>query len=151
MGNALGCSCTPDATHRSTALPHVFPVLPPFLNRVSIKYAGAPLAGHRGGRFPLIKASTTHAKPPAVLISGAEKGKYYTLVMHDPDAPTRRSDLRRFQPLAREFFHWVVTDIDGASGGAAHTGKVVLPYVGVAAPYGSGKHRYCFWAFEQTE
>jgi hypothetical protein len=59
----------------------------------------------------------------------------YTIIMTDPDAPSRE------QPLLREYVHWVVTNIPGDD---VALGDVVQPYVGAAPPMNSGFHRSHF-------
>lgn len=56
----------------------------------------------------------------------------YTIIMTDPDAPSRE------EPLFREYVHWVVTNIPGDN---VLQGDVVLSYVGAAPPMNSGYHR----------
>ncbi|XP_027167969.1 protein MOTHER of FT and TFL1 [Coffea eugenioides] len=48
------------------------------------------------------------ASAPLVTIGG-EPGKFYTLVMIDPDDPSPS------EPTLREWAHWIVTDIPGGS------------------------------------
>lgn len=67
-------------------------------------------------------------------------GKLYTLLMIDPDAPSRA------EPLYREFVHWVVVNMPGCD---ITAGEVVAPYFGAAPPYKSGLHRYYFFLYEQ--
>lgn len=91
----------------------------------------------------------THGTSPSVQFtpSGANAGKKYTLIMSDPDAPSRAT--HEF----REFIHWVVSDITAeslASCGPVQ-GTTVVDYLGVGAPYNSGKHRYIFLLFEQPD
>lgn len=72
-------------------------------------------------------------------------GEFYTLVMTDPDAPSR------LKPDFREFVHWVIMNIDGSSGGDLATGHTILPYLGPAPPYSSGLHRYVFTLYKQKD
>ena len=58
---------------------------------------------------------------------------YYSLIMTDPDAPSF------FDPVYREFIHWVVVNI---SGNDISSGTVIAPYVGAGPPCNSGLHRY---------
>lgn len=66
--------------------------------------------------------------------------KYYTLVMVDPDVPSRRL------PLLREFKHWIVVNIPGNK---VDEGETLAEYVGSAPSRGSGLHRYVFLVYEQ--
>lgn len=70
----------------------------------------------------------------------AEKGAYYTLLMVDPDAPSRAN------PSYREVRHWLVMNIPENS---VEKGDEIIEYIGVGAPKGSGLHRYIFFIFKQ--
>lgn len=70
----------------------------------------------------------------------AEKGAYYTLVMVDPDAPSR-SD-----PKFREIRHWLVMNIPD---NVVENGDTVIEYIGAGPPKGTGLHRYVFLIFKQ--
>jgi phosphatidylethanolamine-binding protein (PEBP) family uncharacterized protein len=59
----------------------------------------------------------------------------YTLIMHDPDAPSGN------------FLHWVVVNIHDNN---ISSGKVLIPYFGPSPPKGQ-KHKYKFLLFEQNE
>lgn len=58
-----------------------------------------------------------------------EKGKYYTLIMHDPDAVNDNHNVN----------HWVITNIQSNS-----TFDTFLAYKGPHPPPGSGVHKYIF-------
>ncbi|XP_075148657.1 protein D3-like [Haematobia irritans] len=72
----------------------------------------------------------------------AEAGTYYTLVMTDPDAPSRK------EPSMREWHHWLVVNIPGDQ---LHKGEVLTEYVGSGAPKDTGLHRYTFLLFKQPK
>ena len=59
----------------------------------------------------------------------------YTLIMHDPDAVNGNR------------VHWLVTNINKN----INNGKILLPYVGPAPPAKTGKHRYIFELYKQSE
>ena len=59
----------------------------------------------------------------------------YTLIMHDPDAVNGNR------------VHWLVTNINKN----INNGKILLPYVGPAPPAKTGKHRYMFELYKQSE
>ncbi|KAI0066944.1 PEBP-like protein [Artomyces pyxidatus] len=76
----------------------------------------------------------------------------YTLVMLDPDAPTRAD------PIYREFRHWVVTGLKApsartseATGGiiALRTKPSTTPYRAPGPRPSSGVHRYTFLLFQE--
>ncbi|XP_031847462.1 protein D2 [Nomia melanderi] len=70
-----------------------------------------------------------------------EGGVLYTLVLTDPDAPTRKG-------YNREFRHWLVGNIPEEN---IAKGEVLAEYVGPAPPKGSGKHRYVFLVYKQNQ
>ncbi|EFA03425.2 protein D3 [Tribolium castaneum] len=72
----------------------------------------------------------------------AASTKYYTLVMFDPDAPSR-SD-----PSFADVKHWLVGNIQG---GDVSTGDVIAEYFGSGPPKDTGLHRYIFLVYEQKE
>jgi len=71
-----------------------------------------------------------------------EDGKYYTLVMLDPDAPSRKN------PKFRSWLHWIVINIQS---GSAKNGTEMFPYQPPTPPPGSGKHRYIFFLLPQEQ
>jgi len=89
----------------------------------------------------------TQAQDKPVLGWEAEAGAYYTVVMTDPDAPSRA------EPKLREYIHWVRVNIpgdnlpcDGQDGG-----DDLKEYVGAGPPAGTGEHRYFFLVFKQPD
>ncbi|KAH8556205.1 phosphatidylethanolamine-binding protein [Umbelopsis sp. PMI_123] len=78
---------------------------------------------------------------PEITFVAEDPNAYYTLIMTDPDAPSRAD------PKFGEWRHWIVTNIPGdvsASSTVQHT-----PYIGPGPPEGSSYHRYCFLLFKQ--
>jgi len=69
-----------------------------------------------------------------------EDGSLYTLLMTDPDAPSRE------KPKFREWHHWLVVNIPGC---VVNKGEVQLKYVGSGPPKGTKLHRYVFLAYKQ--
>ncbi|XP_036325215.1 protein D3-like [Rhagoletis pomonella] len=67
---------------------------------------------------------------------------YYTLIMTDPDAPSRA------KPELREWHHWLVGNIPGNELGK---GEVLTEYVGSGAPKDTGLHRYVFLLYKQPK
>ncbi|XP_030752487.1 protein D3-like isoform X2 [Sitophilus oryzae] len=78
-------------------------------------------------------------KQPEISYPADEK-KYYTLIMTDPDAPSRAN------PTRREFRHWLVVNIPGSD---VSKGEVISAYVGSGPPKDTGLHRYIFLVYEQ--
>ncbi|KAJ3657109.1 hypothetical protein Zmor_016137 [Zophobas morio] len=68
--------------------------------------------------------------------------KYYTLVMFDPDAPSRENN------TFADVKHWLVGNIQG---GDLSTGDVIAEYFGSGPPKGTGLHRYIFVVYQQKD
>ncbi|XP_071827636.1 protein D2-like [Apostichopus japonicus] len=83
--------------------------------------------------------------PEVVQYAAAETDGYYTLIMVDPDAPSRTN------PTLRYILHWLITNLKGSDlqTGQHNTGDVIAPYHGPAPPLGSGPHRYYLLLFQQ--
>ncbi|KIJ59826.1 hypothetical protein HYDPIDRAFT_99907 [Hydnomerulius pinastri MD-312] len=75
----------------------------------------------------------------------------YTIVMTDPDAPSRKD------PKFREWRHWVVTGLkapalsgfDTGDLSARFTKAAITPYHPPAPPPGTGPHRYVFLLYQE--
>ncbi|KAF4562457.1 hypothetical protein EYR40_004731 [Pleurotus pulmonarius] len=82
---------------------------------------------------------------------GSDDERRYTLVMCDPDAPSRA------EPKYKEFRHWVITGLKYPAGtsdqtstlSAVKTKPSTTPYRPPGPPPGSGVHRYVFLLFEE--
>lgn len=70
----------------------------------------------------------------------ADDESFYTLIMTDPDAPSRKN------PIRREWHHWLVVNIPGKD---VEKGETLSEYVPSAPPKNSGLHRYVFLVFKQ--
>ncbi|KAG0083897.1 hypothetical protein BGZ93_011200 [Podila epicladia] len=94
----------------------------------------------------LAVADTQHA--PHVSFQIDSPNDKYTLIMTDPDAPSRAN------PKFREWRHWVVSNISGSASDLEPAnlslGTVLTPYMGPAPPSGSGPHRYVFLLYKQV-
>ncbi|KAH8381956.1 hypothetical protein KR009_001136 [Drosophila setifemur] len=71
----------------------------------------------------------------------ADPDALYTLILTDPDAPSRKN------PKFREWHHWLVVNIPGNK---IENGSVLTAYVGSGPPQGTGLHRYVFLVFKQA-
>jgi phosphatidylethanolamine-binding protein (PEBP) family uncharacterized protein len=71
----------------------------------------------------------------------AEPDAFYTLVMNDPDAPSRAD------PKNGEWHHWCVVNIPDSH---VDKGEVLSQYVGSGPPKGTKLHRYVFLLFKQN-
>ncbi|XP_050306842.1 protein D3-like isoform X2 [Anthonomus grandis grandis] len=87
-----------------------------------------------------VEITPLESKPQPEISYEANQGDYYTLVLTDPDAPSRA------EPLRREFRHWLVVNIPGND---ISKGQVLTEYVGSGAPKGTGLHRYVFLLYKQ--
>lgn len=70
----------------------------------------------------------------------ADSNNFYTLIMTDPDAPSRQN------PKNREFHHWLVVNIPGDD---VSKGLILSEYVGSGPPKNTGLHRYVFLVYKQ--
>uniref|UniRef100_A0A0N5C895 Phosphatidylethanolamine-binding protein n=1 Tax=Strongyloides papillosus TaxID=174720 RepID=A0A0N5C895_STREA len=67
---------------------------------------------------------------------------YYTLVMTDPDAPSRK------EPTLGECKHWLVMNIPGNN---VEKGETIAEYIGSGPPKDTGLHRYIFLVYKQNQ
>ncbi|KAF9414806.1 hypothetical protein HW555_007386 [Spodoptera exigua] len=79
--------------------------------------------------------------PPIWVLWNYTTSNYYTLMMIDPDAPTRQD------PTYRSWLHWLVVNIPGIY--IPNRGETLVEYVGAGPPEGTGLHRYVFLVYEQ--
>ncbi|XP_049879006.1 protein D3-like [Pectinophora gossypiella] len=68
-------------------------------------------------------------------------GPLYTIVMLDPDAPSRAN------PTKRNWLHWLVGNVPGKD---VARGEILAGYNGPAPPKASGLHRYVLLVFQQN-
>ncbi|XP_075413327.1 phosphatidylethanolamine-binding protein 4 [Tenrec ecaudatus] len=81
---------------------------------------------------------------PIVRFQGAIEDATYTLIMVDPDAPSRTS------PTARFWRHWLVTDINGTDLKKGQIqGQELSSYHPPSPPAHTGFHRYQFFIYLQ--
>ncbi|XP_065089493.1 protein D2-like isoform X2 [Ochlerotatus camptorhynchus] len=85
------------------------------------------------------RLTPTQTRSIPSLTFNANDRSYYTLIMSDPDAPSRDD------PRDKEFLHWVVGNIQGNDLDRAET---LVEYVGAVPPKGSGLHRFVFLLYE---
>jgi len=76
---------------------------------------------------------------PTVTYNG-NPDKYYTLILTDPDAPSRKD------PKWGQWWHWLVVNVKGSN---VSSGEEVIQYIGSAPPPDTGLHRYVFIVAEQ--
>jgi phosphatidylethanolamine-binding protein len=82
------------------------------------------------------------ADMPTLDYKQAESNELYTIVMTDPDAPSRAD------PKFREWVHWAVVNVKGRD---IKTGDTIIEYVGSGPPKNTGYHRYCLFVYKQNE
>uniref|UniRef100_A0A0N5AG79 Phosphatidylethanolamine-binding protein n=1 Tax=Syphacia muris TaxID=451379 RepID=A0A0N5AG79_9BILA len=70
----------------------------------------------------------------------ADPSSLYTLILTDPDAPSRAN------PKFREWHHWLVVNIPGNN---VSEGEVLSGYISSAPPQKTGLHRYVFLVYKQ--
>ncbi|XP_030371499.1 protein D3 [Scaptodrosophila lebanonensis] len=87
-----------------------------------------------------VELTPTQVKDQPKVEWTAAPSDYYTLIMTDPDAPSRA------EPKFREFKHWVVVNIPGNDVSA---GEALAEYVGSGPPKDTGLHRYVFLLYKQ--
>ncbi|KAI8884803.1 PEBP-like protein [Backusella circina FSU 941] len=81
------------------------------------------------------------AQQPTVNFIPDDENSHYTLVLIDPDAPTRDD------PKMSPYRHWVVCNIPGSSNFVQAT--EISSYMGPAPPPGTGDHRYIYLLYKQ--
>ncbi|KAI9203384.1 phosphatidylethanolamine-binding protein [Polychytrium aggregatum] len=69
-----------------------------------------------------------------------EEGAYYTLILTDPDVPSRKN------PEDGEYRHWVVSNILNSD---YANGEDLTEYEPPCPPVGTGLHRYIFLLYKQ--
>ncbi|KAM8705223.1 hypothetical protein ACLKA7_009648 [Drosophila subpalustris] len=84
----------------------------------------------------------TQVKGVPQLDWSTEPDALYTVLLTDPDAPSRK------EPKFREWHHWLVVNVPGNQ---VDKGDVLTAYVGSGPPQGTGLHRYVFLVFKQPQ
>lgn len=102
--------------------------------QLQVKYGGATVTP--GSTF-----TPTQVKDAPEVTWEADQAAYYTLIMTDPDAPSRT------EPAQREMLHWLVTNIPRND---ISKGNVLADYVASGPPKGTGFHRYVFLLYKQA-
>uniref|UniRef100_A0A336MQQ6 CSON005508 protein n=2 Tax=Culicoides sonorensis TaxID=179676 RepID=A0A336MQQ6_CULSO len=104
------------------------------LNKVEITYPNGVSVNLGNVMTP------TEVKDEPTVQYNADQSGYYTLIMTDPDAPSRKN------PKFREWHHWLVGNIPGNK---VEEGETIAQYIGAGPPRGTGLHRYVFLIFKQ--
>ncbi|KAK8787112.1 hypothetical protein V5799_023113 [Amblyomma americanum] len=82
----------------------------------------------------------TATAPESISFKGPSSA-YYTVMMVDPDAPSRVS------ARLRHWRHWLVINVPNSCDVKA--GDTITEYTGPSPPKGSGLHRYAFLVYSQ--
>ncbi len=90
----------------------------------------------------IISVNSALEVPTIVYEDYAAEDFYYTLILADPDFPSR------VNPSLRELVHWVVVNIPS---NRISEGKIILEYLPPAPPFSSGLHRYVFCLYKQLK
>ena len=88
----------------------------------------------------VLTPSETKDKPE--LSWSAQEDQLYTLVMTDPDAPTRSFN------FVSQVKHWLVINIPGSD---VDKGETIADYQGPGPPPLTGLHRYVFLVYKQPD
>jgi ubiquitin carboxyl-terminal hydrolase L3 len=83
----------------------------------------------------------TQAQSAPTIAFSAEATAFYTVVMIDPDAPSRED------PKFAQWLHWLAVNVPGSD--LTQKGDVLAEYVGAAPPQDSGLHRYIVLVYKQ--
>ncbi|XP_067911284.1 phosphatidylethanolamine-binding protein 1 [Heterodontus francisci] len=81
-------------------------------------------------------------RPVSINWPGCDPDKLYTLILTDPDAPSRKA------PKFREWHHFIVINMKGNN---IKSGTIQSDYVGSGPPKGTGLHRYVWLVYEQSQ
>lgn len=103
---------------------------------LQVKYGGAEV--DELGK--VLTPTQVKNRPTSITWDGLDPGKLYTLVLTDPDAPSRKD------PKYREWHHFLVVNMKGNN---ISSGTVLSDYVGSGPPKGTGLHRYVWLVYEQ--
>ncbi|XP_076678292.1 protein D2 [Andrena cerasifolii] len=130
--HVIAATSVQSAFEAAKVVPDIIAAAP--ADKIEVKYGGK--AVEFGNEF----TPTETQKIPEIHYKH-EGGVLYTIVMTDPDAPTGKG-------YNREFRHWLVGNIPEEN---IAKGEVLAEYVGPAPPKGTGKHRYVFLVYKQTQ
>ncbi|XP_058797988.1 protein D2-like isoform X2 [Phymastichus coffea] len=113
-------------------------IIPDVLDKAPINYLQI---SYNNKKVELGKELTPSEVKDAPLIEwNFDSSKFYTLILNDPDAPSREN------PQMREFLHWAIVNIPGND---FAKGDTLAKYIGAGPPKDTGLHRYIFTVYQQ--
>jgi len=83
--------------------------------------------------------------PNSITWPGMKPDRYYTIIMIDPDMPSRSTPIEQ----KTQVLHWLMVNIPGALHVGGVGGRQLAPYIGSGPPPGTGIHRYTFLVFDE--
>eukprot|EP00808_Paulinella_micropora_P025967 g61366.t1 len=143
------------ALKKGGVTPDLLPALPETLDFVKVQFKTWTLDGKNIGLQT--KAAACDVLTPPKVSWLAKQDKLYTVVILDPDAPSRK------KPTNGPWLHYLIVNVPGADiywlhylivnipGADTGSGKCLAEYVGVGAPKGTGHHRYVYLVYQQKE
>jgi len=81
------------------------------------------------------------SQPISVTWPDMKEDHFYTVIMIDPDMPTRTTPIKE----KTQVLHWLIVNIPGSGVG----GRQLAPYIGSGPPPDTGIHRYNFFVFDE--
>ncbi|XP_044743118.1 protein D3-like [Chrysoperla carnea] len=122
-----------DAFNREAISPDLIPKAPEGLLTVQFEKG---IKANLGNTLSIEQSK----KKPVDLSWPSSQEAFYTVVMTDPDAPSRRN------ATFAEFKHWIVGNVPGLK---INEGKIIADYRPPSPPKGTGPHRYILLVFVQ--
>jgi phosphatidylethanolamine-binding protein (PEBP) family uncharacterized protein len=123
----------------------VIPTAPPTLSACTVTYPSGAIVNAGNVLTPTQVKDEPNVKWPIESID-KQKNTLYTLILTDPDAPSRKD------PKNREWCHWVVVNIPANSlsvSVSVSDGDTLVMFVPSAPPKHSGLHRYTYLVYKQ--
>jgi len=100
-------------------------------------------AGRKALRSPGVILTPTQVRHQPLVMTWPKMDakRYYTIIMIDPDMPSRQTPVKDKTPV----LHWLKVNIPGSGIG----GRSLAPYIGSGPPKNTGHHRYNFFVFDE--
>uniref|UniRef100_A0A182Q078 Phosphatidylethanolamine-binding protein n=1 Tax=Anopheles farauti TaxID=69004 RepID=A0A182Q078_9DIPT len=133
VAHGQAASPTSEAFERNEIVPDLIAVAPE--KTIKITYPDSDVEVSLGNEL-----TPTQVRTRPRLCWDVEPTALYTVLMADPDAPSRSN------PEMRSWKHWVVGNVPGMD---LDAGEILADYVGSGPPQGTGLHRYVFLVYKQ--